>query len=99
MVRTNDQDFALSACNNGTAATYEALPAGAGRVNHPFLTADWDIDDIRNYSVKEIGNPGAVPITEDTDFLREATRSAGVTRQYSGTAGQPERLRVGTLPR
>jgi hypothetical protein len=35
-------------------------------------------------------DPGGVLIADDTGFLKKGTRSAGVQRQYSGTAGRTE---------
>lgn len=39
----------------------------------------------------------AVLIVDDTGFLKRGTRSAGVQRQYSGTAGRTENCQVGTF--
>jgi SRSO17 transposase len=38
-----------------------------------------------------------VLIADDTGFLKKGTRSAGVQRQYSGTAGRTENCQVGVL--
>ena len=52
--------------------------------------ADWDVDgvrdDVRAYVVEQLGDPDGVLIADDTGFLKKGTRSAGVQRQYSGTA-------------
>jgi len=34
---------------------------------------------------------------DETGFLREGTKSAGVQRQYSGTAGRIENCQVGVF--
>ena len=34
---------------------------------------------------------------EDTGFLKKGTRSAGVKRQYSGTAGRIENCQIGVF--
>lgn len=39
----------------------------------------------------------AVLIVDDTGFLKKGTRSAGVQRQYSGTAGRTENCQVGVF--
>jgi SRSO17 transposase len=39
----------------------------------------------------------AVLIADDTGFLKKGTRSAGVQRQYSGTAGRTENCQVGVF--
>jgi hypothetical protein len=43
------------------------------------------------------GRPGGVLIADETGFVKEGTRSAGVQRQYSGTAGRTENCQVGTF--
>ena len=40
---------------------------------------------------------GGVLIADDTGFLKKGTRSAGVQRQYSGTAGRTENCQVGVF--
>lgn len=45
---------------------------------------------VREYVVERLGDPAGVLIVDDTGFLKKGTRSAGVQRQYSGTAGRVE---------
>jgi SRSO17 transposase len=45
-------------------------------------------DDLREYVVPAIGDPAGVVICDETGFLKKGTKSAGVQRQYSGTAGR-----------
>nr|WP_243639508.1 IS701 family transposase [Micromonospora sp. MW-13] len=63
--------------------------------------ADWDVDavrdDVRDYVVEHLGDPTGVLIVDDTGFLKKGTRSAGVQRQYSGTAGRTENCQVGVF--
>src|SRR3954447_8626026 len=56
----------------------------------------WDAvrDDLRAYWVEHLGDPGAVLVLDETGFVKKGTRSAGVQRQYSGTAGRVENCRV-----
>jgi len=73
-------------------------PDGVQRLlNH----SDWDAnavrDDIRDYVVETIGTKDAVLIGDDTGFLKKGTKSAGVQRQYSGTAGRTENCQIGTF--
>ena len=42
-------------------------------------------------------SPDGVLIADDTGFLKKGTRSAGVQRQYSGTAGRTENCQIGTF--
>jgi len=63
--------------------------------------ADWDADgvrdDVRDVVIESIGDEDAVLIGDDTGFLKKGTRSAGVQRQYSGTAGRTENCQIGTF--
>ncbi|MFE5774237.1 IS701 family transposase [Streptomyces sp. NPDC056485] len=76
----------------------DRLPIGMQRL---LGEADWDAeavrDDVRDYVVEAIGDKGAVLIGDDTGFLKKGVRSAGVQRQYSGTAGRTENCQVGTF--
>jgi len=63
--------------------------------------ADWDAgrvrDDLRGYVVEHLGDPAAVLVVDETGFLKKGTKSAGVARQYSGTAGRIENCQVGVF--
>ncbi|MGR8011259.1 IS701 family transposase [Streptomyces hypolithicus] len=63
--------------------------------------ADWDEnavrDDVRDFVVETIGAKDAVLIGDDTGFLKKGVKSAGVQRQYSGTAGRTENCQIGTF--
>jgi SRSO17 transposase len=54
-------------------------------------------DDVRDYLVEAIGDPGGVLIADETGFIKKGRRSAGVQRQYSGTAGRVENCQLGTF--
>src|SRR5262249_48390257 len=43
------------------------------------------------------GDPSGVLIVDETGFLKKGTKSAGVQRQYSGTAGRRENCQVGVF--
>jgi SRSO17 transposase len=76
----------------------EACPDGMQRL---LRRACWDAhavrDDLRDYVVEHLGDPGGVLIVDDTGFLKKGTKSAGVQRQYSGTAGRTENCQIGTF--
>lgn len=63
--------------------------------------AQWDADavrdDLRNYVVEYLGDEQAVLIVDETGFLKKGTKSAGVSRQYSGTAGRIENSQIGVF--
>jgi SRSO17 transposase len=44
-----------------------------------------------------LGGSDGVLIVDDTGFVKKGTRSAGVQRQYSGTAGRTENCQIGTF--
>jgi SRSO17 transposase len=54
-------------------------------------------DDLRAYVVESLGDPDAVLVLDETGFLKKGTRSAGVARQYTGTAGRIENAQVGVF--
>jgi SRSO17 transposase len=76
----------------------ETVPDGMQRL---LRRADWDVDgvrdDVRGYSIGYLGDPGGVLIAGETGFIKKGTRSAGVQRQYSGTAGRTENCQVGVF--
>jgi SRSO17 transposase len=51
----------------------------------------WDADSVRDdlqqYVADQLGHDDGVLIVDDTGFIKKGTTSAGVQRQYSGTAG------------
>jgi SRSO17 transposase len=54
-------------------------------------------DDVRAYVVEHLGDPDGVLVADETGFLKKGVRSAGVQRQYSGTAGRTENCQIGTF--
>ncbi len=63
--------------------------------------ADWDADavrdDLRDYVVEYLADDDAVLVIDETGFLKKGTKSAGVARQYSGTAGRIENCQIGVF--
>ena len=76
----------------------EAAPDGVQRL---LTTARWDTDglrdDLRRYTVEHLGDPAGVAVIDETGFLKKGSKSAGVKRQYSGTAGRIENSQVGVF--
>lgn len=76
----------------------ETTPDGVQRL---LRTAQWDAetvrDDLRAYVVEHLGDPDAVLVIDETGFLKKGTKSAGVARQYSGTAGRIENSQIGVF--
>jgi SRSO17 transposase len=65
--------------------------------------ASWDADDVRDvligYARQHLLKQGerGVLVVDETGFLKKGTKSAGVQRQYSGTAGRIENCQVGVF--
>ena len=76
----------------------DATPYG---VQHLLGRAIWDAeavrDELRAYLVEQISDPQAVLVLDETGFLKKGQQSAGVARQYSGTAGRVENGQIGVL--
>src|SRR5581483_1814580 len=70
-------------------------------VQHLLARADWDADAVRDdllaYVAEYLGDAGGVLVVDETGFLKKGTRSCGVARQYSGTAGRIENCQVGVF--
>ncbi len=61
----------------------------------------WDAeavrDDLQAYVALHLGDPGAVLVLDETGFIKKGVKSAGVQRQYSGTAGRIENCQIGVF--
>src|SRR5918999_1524583 len=61
----------------------------------------WDADAVRDdlqaYVVEHLGDPEAVLVLDETGFVKKGNKSAGVKRQYSGTAGRIENCQIGVF--
>jgi SRSO17 transposase len=68
---------------------------------HLLGRADWDPetlrDRLRTYVTDYLAEPGAVGVLDETGFLKKGVHSAGVARQYSGTAGRIENCQIGVF--
>src|SRR4051794_4517920 len=67
-------------------------------MQHLLARARWDTDgvaeDLRDYVVEHLGEPGAVLVIDETGDVKKGTRTVGVQRQYTGTAGRIENAQV-----
>jgi SRSO17 transposase len=76
----------------------DASPDGLQRLLN---SSPWDEDACRDalcrYAVRELGDPAAVLAPDETGFLKKGRMSAGVARQYTGTAGRVENCQVGVF--
>ena len=76
----------------------DATPDGVQRLLYNYV---WDADlvreDLRDYVVEHLGEAGGVLVVDETGFLKKGTKSVGVQRQYSGTAGRIENCQIGVF--
>jgi SRSO17 transposase len=76
----------------------EARPWRTQRVlSHVLWDEEAARDLCRDYAVERLGAAGAVLVVDETGFLKKGRHSAGVARQYSGTAGRVENSQVGVF--
>jgi SRSO17 transposase len=73
----------------------DATPDG---MQHLLARARWDADgvrdDVRSYVVKYLRDRAAVLVVDETGDLKKGGASAGVQRQFTGTAGRVENCQV-----
>jgi SRSO17 transposase len=93
----------LSRCerkNGWTIAEFagDTAPDGMQRLLNLYSWSADDVrDDLRDYVVSASGDPAGVLICDETGFLKKGRMSAGVQRQYSGTAGRVENCQLGVF--
>lgn len=70
-------------------------------IQHLLGRAQWSADavrdDLRSYVIEHLADSDGVLILDETGFLKKGDKSAGVSRQYSGTAGRIENCQVGVF--
>ena len=54
-------------------------------------------DHVRSYVLEALDDDGGVLVIDETGFVKKGQHSAGVARQYSGTANGPSRARCHQL--
>ena len=76
----------------------DATPDGVQRLLSIYV---WDAalvrDDLAGYVLKHLADAEAVVAVDETGFLKKGDKSAGVQRQYSGTAGRIENCQIGVF--
>ncbi len=72
-----------------------------GRLQHFLNRSRWDADElrdcVRSYVAEALACPDGVLVPDETAFLKKGVKSAGVQRQYSGTAGRVENSQLGVF--
>ena len=68
---------------------------------HLLGRADWEPDllrdKLRSYVTDYLADGDAIGVLDETGFLKKGVHSAGVARQYSGTAGKIENCQIGVF--
>ena len=86
---------------NGWQLAEQIGDARPWRTQRVLSHVQWDQDaarDIcRDYVIEHLGSPDGVLVADETGFLKKGTHSAGVARQYSGTAGRIDNCQIGVF--
>jgi SRSO17 transposase len=86
---------------NGWQMAEELGEANAHGVQRLLEEADWDEevvrDELRSYVIEQLGETDGILVVDETGFIKKGKKSAGVARQYSGTAGRRENCQVGVF--
>lgn len=86
---------------NGWQLAEELGDPNAHGVQRLLAEANWDEeavrDEMRAYVVEHLGAPDGILVVDETGFLKKGKKSAGVARQYSGTAGRRENSQMGVF--
>lgn len=68
---------------------------------HLLGRAEWSAEALREelyrYVQRHLADPRGILVLDETGFLKKGCASAGVARQYSGTAGRVENCQVGVF--
>ncbi|WP_373306319.1 IS701 family transposase, partial [Micromonospora andamanensis] len=89
------------AAKNGWTLAEAAGDATPDRMQRLLNRSAWDPDAVRDdlfaYVSEHLGHDDGVLIVDETGFLKKGVKSAGVQRQYSGTAGRTENCQLGVF--
>ena len=54
-------------------------------------------DELQRFVVERFGDEAGIGVVDETGFLKKGSKSVGVKRQYTGTAGKVENCQVGVF--
>jgi SRSO17 transposase len=64
-------------------------------------SSKWDADaardELQGFVIEQFGDVNGIGVVDETGFLKKGEKSAGVQRQYSGTAGKTENCQLGVF--
>ena len=52
---------------------------------------------LQRFVIEQFGDADGIGVVDETGFLKKGEKSAGVQRQYSGTAGKTENCQLGVF--
>jgi SRSO17 transposase len=71
------------------------------RMQRLLYSAQWDADgardELQRFVMEVFGDEDGIGVVDETGFLKKGTKSVGVKRQYSGTAGKVDNCQIGTF--
>lgn len=71
------------------------------RMQRLLYSAEWDADaardELQRFVMEVFGDEDGIGVVDETGFLKKGTKSVGVKRQYSGTAGKVDNCQIGTF--
>lgn len=86
---------------NGWQLAEESGESSPDNFQHLLNRAEWDAgrvrDELQDYVIDHLGDDDAVLAIDETGFIKKGEKSAGVARQYCGTAGKVENCQVGVF--
>ena len=86
---------------NGWQLAEELGESGPQGMQRLLNAAEWNEeavrDELRGYVMEHLGEEQGVLVIDETGFVKKGKKSAGVARQYSGTAGRRENSQIGVF--
>lgn len=86
---------------NGWQIAEAVGDATPDRTQRLLYRAQWDadaaLDELIAFVLETLGDPEGIGVVDETGFLKKGTKSVGVKRQYTGTAGKVENCQVGVF--
>src|SRR5260370_17544179 len=83
---------------NSWKSAEQAREANSYGMQRLLSRAVWDTDgvrdDVRDYVVEQLGQEQAIGVIDETSFLKQGDKSAGVAVQYCGSTGQLDNCQV-----
>ena len=86
---------------NGWTLSEEAGLRGPWKLQRLYRTARGDWAQMRRASLQQarelLWDEGGILVVDETGFIKSGDESAGVQRQYTGTAGKRENCQIGVF--